>query len=77
MSKFHDGQMYDDDAVVPDMGSLVCTSTNNLIRNYEGLAADVDKLPKYDNLETGSSFFAIDTGAVYKYVKANKTWYAL
>lgn len=72
-----DDKVYSRKEDVPNLGSLVCTSQNGSIRNYEGLAADADKLPTYDDLATGSSFFAVDTGDLYKYEKTTKTWYKL
>lgn len=79
MSKIYaDGHVYESATDVPDLGSLVCVSADaNGQRNYEGLAADVSKLPKYADLETGSSFFAVDSGAFYKYEKSTQTWYEL
>ena len=47
------------------------------IRNYEGLSADIDKLPHYENLSTGSSALCIDTGDWYKYEKSTDTWYKI
>lgn len=37
-------------------------------RGYEGLSADVDKLPKYDGLGTGSSAFCMAGATVVGYV---------
>lgn len=72
-----DGQKYEDETQIPDMGSLVCTDVDEYIRHYEGLSQDVDKLPKYADLKTGSTFFAIDTSEAYKYEATTKTWYKL
>lgn len=72
-----DGQFYKQGDEIWDFGSFVATSVSRQIRNYEGLSSDVSKLPKYDNLETGSSAFCIDTGDLYKYEKTTKTWYKL
>lgn len=73
----YDGQYYQKGEEIPDLGSFVATSINGNIRNYEGLSGDVSKLPKYDNLSTGSSAFCVDTGDLYKYEKTTKTWYKL
>lgn len=72
-----DGRYYDSIEDAPDLGSLVCVSFDGTVRNYEGLDKDVNKLPKYDDLSTGSSAFIIDTSDVYKYVAENKTWYKI
>lgn len=73
----YDGQFYKKGDEIWDLGSFVATSVIGLIRNYEGLSADVGKLPKYDDLETGSSAFCLDTGQFLKYEKTTKTWYEL
>lgn len=73
----YDGHFYQKGEEIPDLGSFVATSVNGQIRNYEGLSADVSKLPKYDDLETGSSAFCVNTGDLYKYEKTTKTWYKL
>lgn len=72
-----DGQFYKQGDEIWDLGSFVATSVSGQIRNYEGLSSDVSKLPKYDDLQTGSSAFCIDTGDLYKYEKTTKTWYKL
>lgn len=70
-----DGHSYSEGETIPDLGSFVATSVDGKIRNYEGLAKDVSKLPKYDDLGTGSSAFCVDTGQLFKYEKTTKTWY--
>lgn len=79
-----DGQIYNPGESLPDLGSWVCTSVDRNdfgewnIRNYEGLSADVSKLPKYETgLGTGSSALCLDTGDFYKYESTTKTWYQL
>lgn len=75
---FQDGQFYAAGEEVPDMGSLVCVDCREgekgYIRSYEGLSKDADKLPKYKNLSTGSSFYALDTGEYQKYEMTTKEW---
>lgn len=73
----YDGHFYQKGEEIPDLGSFVATTTSGQIRNYEGLSVDVAKLPKYDDLGTGSSAFCVDTGDLYKYEKTTKTWYKL
>lgn len=72
-----DGQWYQKGDEIWDLGSFECTSIDGLKRNYEGLSADVPKLPKYENLATGSSALCLDTGDYYKYHAKTKTWYKL
>ena len=74
----HDGQYYNEGDTVWDLGSFECIDkqdTNQ--RNYEGLSVDVDKLPTYDNLESGSTALCLDTGEFFKYPAKTKTWYQL
>lgn len=75
MKIVYDGHEYNDMADVPNLGSWVCTDVEGNRRNYEGLSADVGKLPKYDDLGTGSSAMCIDTKEFYKYEATTKTWY--
>ena len=79
-----DGQTYYPGDSLPDLGSWVCTDVTRNdngelnIRNYEGLSADVNKLPKYETgLGTGSSALCLDNGDFYKYEKTTKTWYKI
>lgn len=71
MIKF-DGQYYENESDVPEFSSIRLVNEKGNIRDYEGLIADVSKLPTY--VLTGSSFFALDTGAVYKFDESTKTW---
>lgn len=70
-----DGQVYKKGEEIWDLGSFVATSINGNIRNYEGLSKDIGKLPKYDDLGTGSSATCIDTVQIFKYEATSKTWY--
>lgn len=71
-----DGQEYENDAEVWDLGSFVCTDSDGDIRHYEGLAADAPaKLPHY--VETGSSALCLDTGDYWKFHKPTDTWYQI
>lgn len=71
-----DGHTYKKGETIPELGSLVCTESNGNIRDYDGQYADRDKLPKYDDLGTGSSAFLSDNGNFYLYVyyASTKTW---
>lgn len=71
-----DGHVYHDESEAPDLGSLMCVNTNGRIREYEGQYADVRKLPKYDDLATGSSAFLSDEGdfKLFKFYANSKTW---
>lgn len=76
MSIIFDGQIYESESDMPDLGSLVCTSVNGNLRSYDGHFADRHKLPKYDNMATGSSAFLSDDGnfVLFKYYADTKTW---
>ena len=71
----YDGQIYKSQDDYPDLGSWVCTSSNGNKRCYQGLSTDLENLPKYDNLKTGSRAIAIDTSELYLYYAPTKTWY--
>ena len=73
----YDGRFYEKGEEIWDLGSFVATSISGNIRNYEGLSKDIAKLPKYDNLSTGSSAFCVDTGQLLKYEATTKIWYEL
>lgn len=73
----YDGQEYENKEQIPDMGSICCVSVNGNQREYRGLSEDFDKLPKYENLATGSSCLFLDTGKYAEYMAYNKTWYYL
>ena len=70
-----DGQVYYNGDEIPDIGSWVAVSANGNIRNYNGLSADVPKLPHY--VDTGSSAMCLDTGDYYKFHKPSDAWYKL
>lgn len=71
-----DGQTYENEDEIPDLGSFVCTDADGNIRHYEGLSSDApNKLPHY--VETGSSALCLDTGEYWKYLKSTDTWYQL
>lgn len=72
---YYDGHWYDIGDEIPDLGSFVATSVEGKVRGYEGLSADINKLPKYDDLGTGSSAFCVDSGQLLKYESSTKTWY--
>lgn len=73
----YDGHIYQKGEEIPDLGSFVATSVDGHIRGYEGLSADIEKLPQYDDLGTGSSAFCVDTGQLFKYEATTKTWYEI
>ena len=70
-----DGQTIKPGEEIPDLGSFVATEAKGNIRHYEGLSADVSKLPKY--VDTGSSALCLDTGQYYKFHKDTQMWYEL
>lgn len=83
VTTMYDGQVYYPGEELIDLGTWVCTSVDRNgdgrlnIRNYEGLSADVPKLPHYIDLGTGSSALCLDTGDFYKYEKSTDTWYQI
>ena len=73
-----DGQTYKSGDELPDLGSLVCVSSDGNMRDYEGLLSDVSKLPHY--VESGSSALLYDgqgNTEVYEFHKPTNTWYKL
>lgn len=70
-----DGHTYHEGDTLPDLGSWECVKSEGGRRSYSGLSADVDKLPKYDDLATDSSAKCLDTGDFYFYHAPTKTWY--
>ena len=80
---FFDGNWYEKGEEVPDIGSFVASPDSDKVRSYIGLSKDIDKLKaasslqKYDDLETGTSAFCIDTGQVFNYEKTTRKWYEL
>lgn len=74
MSVIVDGHTYEDESLAPDLGTLECVGTNGNIRKYEGFIVDLRKLPKYDDLATGSSCLFTDEGSVFKYNAKAKKW---
>lgn len=71
-----DGHKYNIGDELPNLGGLVCVESKGGIRKYEGHLSDKDKLPKYDDLKTGSSALLSDDGTfvLYKYYEDTKTW---
>lgn len=77
-----DGQYYKKGEEIWDLGSLQCVEVRGTQRDYQGFLSDKSKLPKYDDLGTGSSATLIDnTGSestvFAKYDAQTKTWYNL
>lgn len=70
-----DGQHYDKGDEIWDLGSFECTDVEGHKRSYMGLSADINKLPKYQNLATGSFALFLDTGQAFFYHSPSKTWY--
>lgn len=72
-----DGYMYKPGEEIPDLGSLVAKDTSKKLREYSGLYSDRFKLPKYNDLVTGSDATLVDEGQVYYfiYVAETKQWH--
>lgn len=72
-----DGHNYESMEDIPDIGSWECVEAIGNKRKYWGMSADVDKLPKYDDMGTGSEALCLDTGDVYGYHAHTKQWHKL
>lgn len=73
-----DGQTYQAGEEIPDLGNLVCVKPGKQ-REYLGFTSDKLKLPKYDDLLTGSSATLIDPNGIEdtiiaKYYASTKQW---
>lgn len=73
----YDGQTYYAGQEIVNLGSFECVSVVGNKREYWGLSVDTDKLPKYDNLSTGSTALCLDTGEILGYHSPTKTWYKI
>lgn len=77
-----DGQTYQKGEEIWDLGSLQCVETHGKQRSYQGFLKDKLKLPKYNDLATGSSATLIDnlgseSTIIAKYDAQTKKWYNL
>lgn len=77
-----DGHEYESELDIPDMGSIQNVEVRGKQRDYQGFVQDAQKLPKYDDLGTGSSATLFDPNGVEstiigKYDEQTKTWYDL
>ena len=63
MVKF-DGHEYESELDIPDMGSIQNVEVRGKQRDYQGFVQDKQKLPKYDDLATGSKATLIDPNGV-------------
>lgn len=70
-----DGHVYPPGVDAPEMGSIHCVGSEGGKREYVGLSKDLDKLPTYDDLESGSAALMIDTSEAYLYEATTKSWY--
>ena len=71
MAVVFDGQIYENENDIPDMGSIQCVEVRGNQRDYQGFVQDKQKLPKYDDLATGSSAKLVDPNGVEKTIIAN------
>lgn len=74
---FFDGHVYNKGQEIPDLGSLVGVSRGEKAgRTYKGLYADKDKLPHYDDLETGSTALLVNGSELifFMYEKTTDMW---
>lgn len=72
-----DGITYNKGDEIPDLGSWECEKSVGMQRYYVGLSTDIDKLPKYDELDSGSAALCTDTSERYIYLSSSKTWYKI
>ena len=82
MAVVFDGHTYENESEIPNMGSIQCVEVRGNQRDYQGFVKDSQKLPKYDDLETGSSATLFDPNGtestiIGKYDAPTKTWYNL
>ena len=71
MAVVFDGQIYENENDIPDMGSIQCVEVRGNQRVYQGFVQDKQKLPKYDDLATGSSAKLVDPNGVEKTIIGN------
>lgn len=72
MSKVKVDGKYYEEGTEPDLGSIQCISDERSPqREYFGYVQDKDKLPKYDDLATGSSVKLVDPNGVEKTIIGN------
>lgn len=77
-TEFYDGEYYNSKDDFPDLGSWEATCEPNARkRSYQGMSTDIAKLPKYDDLLSGSSAICLDTGDVLLYQAGTKTWHQI
>lgn len=71
-----DGHSYKSKEDAPDLGSLVGRKNDDGTYSYDGHYKDKNKLPKYDDLLTGSTALLSDNGnfVLFKYYADTKTW---
>lgn len=77
-----DGHYYEKGEEIWDLGSLIATEVNGNQRSYLGFLEDSEKLPKYDDLGSGSTAILVDPSGnketvVLSYHSKTKTWYKL
>lgn len=82
MAVVFDGQTYENENDILDMGSIQCVEVRGNQRDYQGFVQDSRKLPKYDDLGTGSNATLFDPNGtestiIGKYDAPTKTWYNL
>lgn len=68
-----DGRLIRAGEEIPDLGSWAAVRVDGNVRSYEGLSADIKKLPRY--VPSGSTALCVDTGDTYKYNKSSGIWY--
>lgn len=70
-----DGHLYEEGQPIPDIGRWVHVGDPDAKRrDYMGYVADKDLLPKYDDLETGSTAQALDADYYAIYHSITREW---
>lgn len=72
---YQDGVWYQPGEEIWDLGSWKADpqKSNGMFKSYNGLSADVAKLPHY--VDTGSTAYCMDTTEVYMYEERTDKWY--
>lgn len=75
VTTIYDGQTYNPGEEIPDLGSIRCIKAQGNKRDYVFMSKDLDKLPTYDTLASGSYALAADTSELFVYEESTKTWH--
>ena len=71
----YDGQNYKAGEELPDLGNWECIEVEGNRRHYAGFSNEIDKLPRYATLGTGSTASCYDNGDYYKFHSKVNDWF--